>query len=823
MSVKQVETRPRSSVSAAQSPKSTAEAWQTITRAWWFYPVIFLCASLFYFAPFLTFDKIIMGTDDGPRGWFESGSQSHYIQGIFDKWSPLNGGTAIMERRFGRFINPVFPLYYILPKYQARVFEYIFWVFAAGLMMFWFLRTVKISRAVALVGGLGFMFAPALLSHIFPGHFAKMEVIALIPGIMAFAERMLTKFKLIDIVGLPILLALAIYSEHLQAAYFVFWGMGLYFAARMLYAFITRRIPLKDALLRTSGFSAALVIGGLLTAMNTFPSMYNTDVTSKRAGGVTYEYSSSFALHPEEALSFAEPDFVGWKETYWGRNMLKFNSEYFGVIFLILALGLFVIRKQDFAKYLLAILGIGALLFALGPNTPLHRLCYDFMPGIKSFRAPSMMYIWTFFASIALAAFALDELFSKPLTDNKKTQKRLFIFAGIAGAFFLIYLIGAGSIANSMLSGGADSISANQQRSQVLHQYLPRIQTGGFIILLLVAGFFAAAFLRVTAKISRTVFLGIVLCIVLIDAIRISRPFLDQATKPQSVFSRQEKGEASIGQFLLQQDKSLYRVYSMLGDSKLYIPGLNMTYVFDDFTAKQYNDIFQQLQTASYGLTQQEYRDNPIVQLRVRNILSLLNTKYLLSLSDINIPGLQLIVNSGNLRIYLNNSAFPRIYLADSVVAASDPQKELFERFDAPEFSRHLAIVDAAQWKRPELSAAVDSTIAEKIDIAQFDAPHGKIAATVASNREQVLVVGENFSPGWSATINGKPAEVFRVNYAWKGVVVPQGTSKVELTYDSPIAAKWRHVTAITAVLFLLFACIVVAWEIKTATTVKRT
>jgi hypothetical protein len=45
------------------------------------------------------------------------------------------------------------------------------------------------------------------------------------------------------------------------------------------------------------------------------------------------------------------------------------------------------------------------------------------------------------------------------------------------------------------------------------------------------------------------------------------------------------------------------------------------------------------------------------------------------------------------------------------------------------------------------------------------------------------LVVSETWYPGWRALIDGHPAEVTRVNYAFVGVQVPRGTHAIELWY----------------------------------------
>lgn len=773
----------------------------------WFPPVLFLVLSLLYFSPYLSLNKIIMGTDDGPRGWHTIGNHGHGLESFLDKWSPLNGGSAMMERRFGRFVNPAHFFHTFLPKYKARTLEYIFWTFVAGLLMFFFLRTLNISLLVSYLCAIAFMFAPAFQSYIFGGHFARMQVIALMPGVMFFTERMIKKASLVTMIGLPVMIALCVYSEHLQLAYFTFVGMAFYFAIRIIHLlYIKKEVPLREGINRTAFFAIAVFIGCMLTTMNIFPSMHHTDVTSKRAGGVDYEYASSWALHPEEIFSLAEPEFVGCIRTYWGQNAIKLNSEYFGVLFLILAIMLFVFKKQTFQKYLFAGFFIFAVFFSLGAHTPVHLIFYHLLPGMKAFRGPSFMYVWFFLTGITLAGYALDQLLSFQWKENPAVSKRLMIFACIITGFVFIYMIASEAIGNFWYSSFFPAELQNENKFNALTYNFKNVKLGAFLIFLFVAAFFILAYLKAKGTINTTFFLAILLAIILIDLIRVSRPFLTQSIKPKNYFSGQEKVESSIERYLKQLDKSNFRVHSMLGDEKLYIPGLEMTYIFDDFINNNYYEIIKILRSASYAIKQPQYSGNTTLQNRFRNTLSLLNTKYVLTLSELKVLGIREVINSGGLRIYGNPYCFPRFYLADDIVAEADVKAAVMKMIDTPLFRQNTAIVNKEMWGDKSLNSSIDSTIANKIDIINYDTRKGHAIVAVNSNREQFLVVSENNNAGWKATINGNHADIIPVNYIAKGVIVPKGKSKVEFIYNSPTAEFWRKVTAVSAILFLVFA-----------------
>ena len=59
------------------------------------------------------------------------------------------------------------------------------------------------------------------------------------------------------------------------------------------------------------------------------------------------------------------------------------------------------------------------------------------------------------------------------------------------------------------------------------------------------------------------------------------------------------------------------------------------------------------------------------------------------------------------------------------------------------------------------------------------------------------LVVAENFYPGWSATVDGRPANVGRADYALIGVELPTGGTNVVLAFDSAPYHTGKRVTLV--------------------------
>src|SRR5579863_7201842 len=58
-----------------------------------------------------------------------------------------------------------------------------------------------------------------------------------------------------------------------------------------------------------------------------------------------------------------------------------------------------------------------------------------------------------------------------------------------------------------------------------------------------------------------------------------------------------------------------------------------------------------------------------------------------------------------------------------------------------------------------------------------------RVEVDVHANGRALLVLSELFYPGWKATVNGSPAAILKVNGALRGIAVPDGDSRVRLSY----------------------------------------
>jgi hypothetical protein len=75
---------------------------------------------------------------------------------------------------------------------------------------------------------------------------------------------------------------------------------------------------------------------------------------------------------------------------------------------------------------------------------------------------------------------------------------------------------------------------------------------------------------------------------------------------------------------------------------------------------------------------------------------------------------------------------------------------------------------------------------------------------SVESTTPAWLVVTDSYSPGWSATVNGRPTPVVRADYAKRAIQVPAGRSEVAMRYLPPGLKAGVAVTSLTAIVVLV-------------------
>ena len=97
---------------------------------------------------------------------------------------------------------------------------------------------------------------------------------------------------------------------------------------------------------------------------------------------------------------------------------------------------------------------------------------------------------------------------------------------------------------------------------------------------------------------------------------------------------------------------------------------------------------------------------------------------------------------------------------------------------------KHQAVADARF--ESLLKGATDGQ--GRIELKHY-APN-ELRYTSDNSKDGVAVFSEIYYPGWTATIDGKPVEVARVNYVLRALRVPAGHHEIVLTFRLAYAAS---------------------------------
>jgi uncharacterized membrane protein YfhO len=87
-----------------------------------------------------------------------------------------------------------------------------------------------------------------------------------------------------------------------------------------------------------------------------------------------------------------------------------------------------------------------------------------------------------------------------------------------------------------------------------------------------------------------------------------------------------------------------------------------------------------------------------------------------------------------------------------------------------------------------------------------------RIDIQVRAAAPALLVLSDLFYPGWEATVDGRPAEILRANYAMRALAIPKGAHEVRFLYRP---ASFRAGVAASAAGCLALACLV-SWRLWT-------
>ena len=152
----------------------------------------------------------------------------------------------------------------------------------------------------------------------------------------------------------------------------------------------------------------------------------------------------------------------------------------------------------------------------------------------------------------------------------------------------------------------------------------------------------------------------------------------------------------------------------------------------------------------------------------------------------LHVPGLRLAYEGPDARVYANARALPRAFLVDNQQVVGG-ESEALAAVSAADFDGRRTAVTERELPGLGRSPAASAGAPGRARLASYD--DERVVVRAAAKRPSLLVLTDSYDPGWSARVDGRPAEVHRVNYLVRGVLVPPGSHDVEFRYR---AEGWR-------------------------------
>jgi len=780
----------------------------------WYFLGLYALATLAMFAePLFSTTKLIYGTDLLAGNIFFRQFVTDYLMAhhTWPLWDPyIHGGMPFVDGMHGDIFYFVTLFFYMLfGVFYAWGFTIALHVFLAGVFMYLFLKGQGVRGSISFLFGLIYMMMPLFISQVYGGHNGKMFVIALTPLVFYLFDKAIAEGKLLYYLLLSFVLFQVMVSPHMQLAYFLFIALGVYFIVTVVGRWrASGQSQMRPIML----FVAAALIGVALSAIQ-FLSPYeylkeNSMRNIRAEQGQGYEYSASWSLHWEEAAAHFTPEYCGdnvrnQPSSYWGRNPFKLNSEHFSIIAIFAAvIGLGISRRRG--KWFFFGTAVVSLLFALGADTPLFHLFY-LIPGISSFRAPSLSSFLTAFSLITLGALGLESFLRREKRDDTyvrtwKWYTYITIGYTVLSLFLIVTQMGFFRVWFAIFGYTPDP-----QKLQALQAGLGRITFGVIISLVAVWGMWLMLKMYQDRKLGANVVVVLLALfsfvymwqfnsryIITIDPI----PYY-QKTPVSEFFKAKQAEEQPVRVLDMPQTlREYYLAYHGIEELSFTMLHGNHFASFEKLAGRRGN---------GSGLIFQPVQD-------------LLNAKYFVSNQPLPpqyfAPDrLRKIEQFGNVIIYENLTALPRAFPIYRYTIIEDQDRIVRTLSDTTFDYRSTLIFEEMPENAPQ--EYPDSLSFPVVAARVYDAENTSFKVDVEMLAGGYLFLSENYYSAWKAYEDGALLPTLRADLTLRAIPLSQGKHTVECRFENPVYSGAALVSGVTMVLTVLGLIALIVVEVR--------
>ena len=814
--------------------------------------VLFVLISVAYFFVPMTRGEVL-GSGDNSAGKGLGRDVQEYYQ--------KTGETS-------RWTNSVFsgmPTYQIAPSYKSTTAlgkveslyhlwlpQYVWYLFAYLLGFYILLRAFDFRQSLAALGAVIWAFSSYFLIIIAAGHIWKVMALAYLPPMIAGIVLTYRGKYLWGLVVTAIFAAFEVNANHAQMTYYY-----LFIVFFMVIAFLVKAIREKK-MPQFVKASIVCIIAALIGVAINASSLYHTwqyqkesmrgkselisktDPKNQTNSGLDRDYITQWSYGIGETWTLLIPNAKGGASEpminnsivqekgdpqyeqvyqslgqYWGEQPGTSGPVYVGAFVLFLfILGLFIVKGP--MKWALLAATMLSVLLSWGKNfMGLTDIFIDYMPMYAKFRTVASILVIAEFTIPLLAMMALKKIVDEPDYITKH-MKYLWISLGCTAGIALLFWIMPGvffdfisTAENQALSQiPADQLSPLKSNLISLREAIFRADCMRSIIVILIGVVMLLLFKA--RKLQAKYFVGGVIALCLIDMWAVDKRYLNDGMFQPKYDVDQPIAKTQADEQIL-KDKGLdYRVLNMTTNT---FNENNTSYYHKSIGGyhaaklRRYNELIEhyiapEMQNMNKVLAPENISQGPDNMLQVTDkgnlmpALNMLNAKYFI----VGPQGQQPIAVK-------NNSAMGNAWFVNKVDYVDNANEEI-ERIGKMDI-HHEAVADKKFEQALGKSAQNDSTA--KATLTAYEPNH--LTYDVNSKNGGVVVFSEVYYPEWTATIDGKPANVGRVNYVLRAVNVEPGSHKVVLDFHPKSVTITETISYIASTILLLAIIGIVVFE----------
>jgi len=674
----------------------------------------------------------------------------------------------------------------------------------AGVGVYVLTRSLDFGRPASVVAGGCFEASPYLIAHTFEGHYPHVWSASWYPWAF-WGVHLATRRKAIGYWVLPAVLAMTFLTGHPQEWYFLVVALTLWVGSNGLGA-LRAGVPL-EGIGQCVRWVGLLAVSLGLCAVDLGPEVAVKPWLLKTSQ-IPLEHVNRYQLHSMNFLQLLSPFALGRPQNYAGHDNYWETVLSVGLAPLVLAvIGVISYRDRSEVRRWGAMVVL-SVVFAAGRKLGLYSLAYAVLPGMDRFRVPSRsLFLASLGASILAGAGAQtlrDGQFSVPGWAALKSRLRVgLVAAGLAAA--LLWCV------SSPRSGGNGG-AAQPSPGGGLSTHYPKSQVGktggkvGFeeIFWLSLAGMFGAFLLARAGRRGQVTAAWGFSGVALVELSLYAQSLLVCA--PAETFLGSRVFDEASQQFR-SETTGPPRVASLgncYPDLAAAVQGLEKTNVNDGFQIQHSADLYERLYPILDPANRCDGIERPMDAAVAgyqgtiaQAVLNLMGVRYLVADNPLPLKSVAKVVQNGSKKgppsLWTNRTALPRAYVV--------PRAVVDVRNDGETAARRLSERDPrdAVLLNPDPLGGGDRQPYTPAEWRSHDPD--AVTIHVATGASGLLVVGNTWMPGWTASVDDAPAPVLRGNHCQQVVPITKaGRHEVVLRYEPPGYEAGKAITIVVGI-----------------------